>query len=386
MSNDPHAHRPVLSVLRRSDWGLLVAGAGVSVVGAMLVWSATHHAAGNAVAVRHVVNLLVGLGIAGAFSLLRHQTLRLLAPLLYAGSILGLLAVLSPLGSTINGSRSWIVLPAGFSIQPAELAKVALVVVLAMVLADRWDAGVAPGTRDVVVAWALVALPIGLVMLQPDLGSAVVLGALGFGVVAVAGTPKRWLALVVGIAAAGLVLALTTPLLSPYQRDRLTAFAHPDADPGGIGYQTAQVRVAIGSGGWTGAGFGHGRQTQGGLIPFQETDFVFSVAGEELGLVGVLGLLLLLGFLVIRVGIVGARAPDAFGRLVAAGVATWFAFQVFQNVGMNLGLLPVTGLPLPFVSYGGSSMFACWAALGVVNNVHIAGETRAERAWLTGGG
>ncbi len=384
MPVDPRAHRPVLSVLRRSDWGLLVAGVGVSLVGAMLVWSATHREVGNALAVRHLVNLAIGVGIAAALSLIRHQTLRLLAPLLYLGSLAGLVAVLSPLGSTINGSRSWIVLPAGFSIQPAELAKVALVVVLAMVLADRWDAGVPPGTRDVVVAWVLVAIPVGLVLLQSDLGSAVVLGALGFGVVAVAGTPKRWLALVVGVVAALLVVAVTTPVLSPYQRDRLTAFADPEADPGGIGYQTAQVRVAIGSGGWTGAGFGEGRQTQGGVIPFQETDFVFSVAGEELGLVGVLGLLALLGFLVVRVGVVGARAPDAFGRLVGAGVATWFAFQVFQNVGMNLGLMPVTGLPLPFVSYGGSSMFACWAALGVVNNVHVAGETRAERGRSTG--
>jgi rod shape determining protein RodA len=374
MPGDPRAHRPLLSVLRRSDWGLLVAGVGVSLVGAMLVWSATHREAGDALAVRHLVNLAVGVGIAVVLSRIRHQTLRLLAPVLYLGSLAGLVAVLSPLGSTINGSRSWIILPAGFSIQPAELAKVALVVVLAMVLADRWDAGVPPGTRDVVVAWVLVALPVGLVLLQPDLGSAVVLGALGFGVVAVAGTPKRWLALVVGVVLAGVVVAVTTPVLSPYQRDRLTAFADPTADPAGIGYQTAQVRVAIASGGWTGAGFGEGAQTQAGRIPFQETDFVFSVAGEELGLVGVLGLLGLLGFLVVRVGIVGARAPDAFGRLVGAGVATWFAFQVFQNVGMNLGLMPVTGLPLPFVSYGGSSMFACWAALGVVNNVHIAAE------------
>ena len=166
MSSDPRAHRPVLSVLRRSDWGLLVAGVGVSVVGAMLVWSATHRDVGNALAVRHLVNLAIGVAIAAGLSMLRHQTLRLLAPVLYLGAIGGLVAVLSPLGSTINGSRSWIVLPAGFSIQPAELAKVALVVVLAMVLADRWDAGVAPGTRDVVVAWVLVANPIGLVLLH----------------------------------------------------------------------------------------------------------------------------------------------------------------------------------------------------------------------------
>ena len=165
-------------------------------------------------------------------------------------------------------------------------------------------------------------------------------------------------------------------MLSAYQRDRLTAFVDPQADPQGIGYQTRQVRIAIGSGGWQGQGLFEGRQTQGGFIPFQQTDFIFSVAGEELGFVGAAGLLVLLGFVILRAVLVAVRARDAFGRLMAIGVAAWLLFQVFENVGMNLGLTPVTGLPLPFLSYGGSSMFACWVAIGLVNNVHLSGQRR----------
>jgi rod shape determining protein RodA len=133
------------------------------------------------------------------------------------------------------------------------------------------------------------------------------------------------------------------------------------------------VRLAIGSGGWNGQGFMEGRQTQGGFIPYQLNDFIFSVAGEELGFIGAAGLLVLLSFIVIRVFVVAGRSGDAFGRFVGVGVGTWLAFQVFQNVGMNLGVMPVTGLPLPFVSYGGSSMFASWLAIGVVNAAYAAG-------------
>ncbi|MDQ6715300.1 MAG: FtsW/RodA/SpoVE family cell cycle protein, partial [Actinomycetota bacterium] len=182
--------------------------------------------------------------------------------------------------------------------------------------------------------------------------------------------PKRLLAALLALGVAGVVAAFTTPVLSAYQRDRLTAFLDPGADPQGIGYQTRQVRIAIGSGGWSGQGLLSGRQTQGGFIPFQQTDFVFSVAGEELGFLGSAGLVLLLAFLILRTIIVGGRS-DAFGQLVAVGVALWFAVQAFENIGMNLGIMPVTGLPLPFLSYGGSSMFVGWLALGLVNNVHL---------------
>jgi rod shape determining protein RodA len=354
-----------------SDWGLVVAALGLSVVGALLVWSATRRLDGTAYLVRHLLNTGIGVGLAVAVTRMGYQLLRALAPLLYVTSLAGLVLVLTPVGSTVNGSHSWIQLPGGFSVQPSEFAKVALVLGLAIILGERLDRGARPDGRDLVVAGVVCAAPVGLVMLQPDLGSALVLGALAFGVVAVSGVPARWLAAVVALIAAGIVAALTTPLLSTYQRDRLTAFAHPQADPQGFGYQTRQVRIAIGSGGWSGEGLFHGHQTQGGFIPFQQTDFVFSVAGEELGFLGAAGLVVLLGFVVLRSVLVASRAQDAFGLLVGVGVAVWFVFQIFENVGMNLGLMPVTGLPLPFLSYGGSSMFACWLAIGLVNNVHV---------------
>jgi rod shape determining protein RodA len=370
-------HRPLLSgVWGRSDWGLVIAAGGLSLVGALLVWSATRSDAGTAYLAKHLLNTVIGVGLAAGVTRMGYQFLRALAPLLYVLSVLGLVLVLTPVGSTVNGSHSWILLPGGFSIQPSEFAKAALCVGLAIILGERLDRGVRPEGRDVLVAWGVAAVPIGLVMLQPDLGSALVLGALAFGVIASSGAPKRWMAAVLALAAAGITVALTTRVLSDYQRDRLIAFANPQADPQGIGYQTRQVRIAIGSGGWQGQGLFDGRQTQGGFIPYQQTDFVFSVAGEELGFVGAGGLLLLLGFLIVRTVIVAARAQDAFGRLMALGVAAWLTFQVFENVGMNLGLMPVTGLPLPFLSYGGSSMFACWLAIGLVNNAHLSSQRR----------
>lgn len=376
MSSGPHPDRSVLRSWTRQDLGLIIAAAGVSLVGALLVWSATHRTAGTAYLVRHLLNMLVGMGLAAAVTRLGHHGLRVLAPWLYGLSVVGLVAVLTPLGMTVNGSRSWIPLVAGFTVQPSEFAKVALALGLALVFADRWDRGARPGTRDVLVAWALVALPIGLIMLQPDLGSALVLAALGFVVIAVAGASRRWIIGVLVAATAGAIAVFNSPLLSGYQRDRFTAFLDPSADPQGLGYQTRQVRLAIGSGGWWGQGFMEGRQTQGGFIPYQLNDFIFSVAGEELGFVGSVGLVALLGFVVVRIVVIALRSTDAFGRYVAVGVATWFALQIFENIGMTLGLMPVTGLPLPFVSYGGSSMFAAWLAIGIVNAAYAAGRRR----------
>ena len=360
----------------RHDLGLYVAAAGTSVVGGLLVWSATAHTDGTAYLVRHLLAAAVGLVLAVLVSRAGQARVRVGAPVLYGLALLALVAVLTPVGLTVNGSRSWIPLVAGFTLQPAELVKVGLCVVLAAVLAAPADRGRAPGTREVLVAAALVALPVGLVLLQPDLGSAAVVLAMGAVLVAVAGAPRRWLVGAALLAAAVVVLALTTPVLSDYQRDRLTSFADPSADPQGSGYQTRMVRQAIGAGGLWGQGFMAGERTQGGDVPYQLNDFVFSVAGEELGFVGATGLLLLLGFVVLRVLRVAARAQEPFGRLVAVGVAAWLAVQVVQNVGMNLGLLPVTGLPLPFVSYGGSSMVVSWLAVGLVDTAHTSGRER----------
>ena len=357
--------------LARLDWPLFLAALGLSLIGAVLVWSATRRTQADALLVKHLVNLAIGLVLGAGVALVDYRGLRAYVPVLYVAAVAGLVAVLTPLGSTINGSHSWIVLPAGFSVQPSEFAKVALVVAMALLLSEKRDSEDTPRHVDVLLALVVAAVPLGLVMLQPDLGSALVLAALLLGVITVSGAPARWVAALLLVGIAGVGVALTTDVLDEYQKDRLTAFADPTADPRGIGYQTRQVRIAIGNGGVEGEGLFAGAQTQGGFVPYQQTDFVFSVAGEELGFVGSVGLLVLEGVVLWRGLVVARRAEELFGRLVAVGVVCWFTFQIFENVGMNLGIMPVTGLPLPFVSYGGSSMFASWLAVGLLQNVRL---------------
>jgi rod shape determining protein RodA len=278
--------------------------------------------------------------------------------------------VLSPIGSTINGAHSWIVLPAGFQVQPAEFAKLAIVVGMAMLLGEKRDGEDAPRDSDVLQVLGLCAIPMVLIMAQPDFGTTMVFIFVILGVLAVAGAPARW---VVGLMVAGVFVGgvVAPHLLKQYQLDRFRVVADASVDPRGVGYNTQQARIAIGSGGLTGKGLFRGSQTQGRFIPEQQTDFVFTVAGEELGLVGAGGIILALGLVLWRGLRIASAATDPFGRLVAAGVVSWFSFQSFVNIGMTLGIMPVTGLPLPFVSYGGSSMFANLMAIGLLQNVHM---------------
>ena len=365
------------SAVRRIDWTLMFAVFGLCAYGGALVWSATRQGAldsgGDPTAFlkKHCLNVAIGLALGVVASVFDYRMLRAYAPVLYLLSIAGLVAVLSPLGTTINGSHSWIVLPAGFSIQPSEMAKVALVVGMAMLLSEKRDAEDTPRDVDVVMTLAFAAVPLALVMLQPDLGTALVVSAIVLGVVAVSGAPLRW---VVGLVLGAVLIAFVavqTGLLKDYQLDRFRAFYDPTADPKGAGYNVRQAQIAIGSGGFHGQGLFHGAQTQGRFVPAQQTDFIFTVAGEELGFVGAGVLVLLLGVVLWRAGRIAMKAEDLFGRLLATGVLCWFAFQSFENIGMTLGIMPVTGVPLPFVSYGGSSMFANMLAVGLLMNVHM---------------
>ena len=365
------------SPLRRVDWVLLLAVAALIGVGALLVWSATRQRmidAGldpQAFLKKHVLNAALGLALASVAALVDYRALRAYAPIVYVASCLGLIAVLSPLGSTINGAHSWIVLPAGFQIQPAEFAKVALVVGMAMILAEKRDAEDVPRNSDVLLVLALAAVPMGLIMLQPDLGTMLVIVFVILGVLSVAGTPAKWIAGLLLMGSLVCVGAVQAGMLKDYQLARFTAFANPQQNLGSTGYNTNQARIAIGSGGVWGKGLFHGTQTNGRFIPEQQTDFVFTVAGEELGLAGSATVIGLLGLVLYRGLRIARLATDPFGRLVAAGVVSWFAFQSFVNIGMTLGIMPVTGLPLPFVSYGGSSMFANLIAIGLLQNVHM---------------
>jgi rod shape determining protein RodA len=222
---------------------------------------------------------------------------------------------------------------------------------------------------------AIAGIPALLIMLQPDLGTMLVLSATVFGVLAVAGVPRRWLVSLLGAGATVAFLAVSLHLLKTYQLNRFMAFTNPGLDPRGAGYNTTQARIAIGNGGLFGRGLFDGSQTRSRFVPEQHTDFVFTVAGEELGLVGAGVLILLFAVLLWRALHISLHADDMFGRVAAAGIACWFAFQTFQNIGMCLGIMPVTGVPLPLVSYGGSSMFASMMALGLLQNIAMRGST-----------
>ncbi|MFE1321187.1 rod shape-determining protein RodA [Kitasatospora phosalacinea] len=365
------------SPLRRLDWIMILAALALSLIGSLLVWSATRgrdsltHGDPQYFLYRHLTNLVIGIGLCAAVILLGTRRLRTAVPFVYLAVVLLLFAVLSPLGSTINGAHSWIQFGGGFSLQPAEFAKLAIVLGMAVVLSSRVDTGERefPPTRSVLQSLAVAAFPMAVVMLMPDLGSVMVMVVTMLGVLMASGAANRW---VVGLLAGGTAGALAIwklGVLSQYQIDRFAAFANPSLDPAGVGYNTAQARIAIGSGGLTGMGLFHGTQTTGQFVPEQQTDFVFSVAGEELGFAGALLMIGLLGVILWRACRIARQATDLYGTILAAGAVTWFAFQAFENIGMNLGIMPVAGIPLPFVSYGGSSMFAVWIAIGLLQSV-----------------
>ena len=376
----PRVSRVESSLARvpRVDWTLLLATAALLVLGTVLVWSATAErdvlTGGDPLAFlrRHLVNIAIGLVLAVLVAATDHRWVRILAPVVYVASLVGLLLVLV-MGTTINGSRSWIML-GGMSIQPAEFAKLAVCTGMALVVAERTEGSWRQREVkhvDVLAMLAVAAVPAVMILLQPDLGTLLVLLATVFGVIAASGAPRRWLA---AIAAAGVtvaVVAVQLGVLKQYQIDRFMAFTNPALDPRGAGYNTEQARIAIGNGGIFGQGLFNGSQTKSGFVPEQQTDFIFTVAGEELGLVGAAILIALLGLVIWRALTIAARSDDLFGRLAAAGVACWFGFQAFQNIGMCLGIMPVTGVPLPLVSYGGSSMFASLMAIGLLQTVHL---------------
>ena len=368
------------SPLWRLDWVLVTAVALLLGFGSLLVWSATRQRMTDdgldpqLFLKKHLMNAVFGVAMASFAALVDYRSLRSYAPIVYVGSCLGLIAVLSPLGATINGAHSWIILPAGFQIQPAEFAKVALIVGMAMLLSEKRDAESELRNSDVLLVLALAAVPMALIMLQPDLGTVLVIVFVILGVLSVAGVPGKWIAgllLAGGLVAFGAVQA---GVLKDYQIARFTAFTNPEANLGSTGYNTNQARIAIGSGGVWGKGLFQGTQTTGRFIPEQQTDFVFTVAGEEFGLIGAGVVIGLLGLVMYRGLRIARNATDPFGALVATGVVSWFAFQTFVNVGMTLGIMPVTGLPLPFVSYGGSSMFATLIGIGLLQNVHMGGK------------
>ena len=355
------------------DWVLITCALLLSIIGSALVYSASKQRLFDAginsdfYLQRHIFNIIVGIVLALIVSRFSFRTARAYAIIIYGVAVLGLIAVLIPgIGKSQGGAQAWIALPGGFTFQPSEFTKVALITLLAMVLTERRDSELVPDDRDVLFGLALAGIPALLVLLQNDFGTVMIIGATLLSVMVVSGVKLRWIyGSISAVILAGFI-ASKLNFIKDYQLKRLATFVDPTLDPLGAGYNTLQARIAIGSGGWFGQGLFSGPQTQGKYVPAQRTDFIFTVAGEELGFLGSVLIIFLISMILYRLTKIALNSPDRFGRLAAAGVAGWFAIQAFENIGMNLGIMPVTGVPLPFISYGGSSMFVSWMALGLV--------------------
>ncbi|MET9710545.1 rod shape-determining protein RodA [Nocardiopsis alba] len=360
--------------VRRLDWILIVSVLVLGCIGALLVWSATLPGDGGDprdtidALIRHLAHLGVASVVCLVVASLDYRTVRAYAPIVYGATVVCLILVLTPLGAVINGSRGWIVI-ASFQFQPSELAKVGLILLLATLLGEPRDGETRPMTRDVLLCLLVVAVPLGLVMLQPDLGTTLVLCAIFLGMLTLSGAPVVWVAGMLATGAFGAFMVWWLDLLEPYQVDRIATLMDPAADPQGAGYNSAQALIAVGSGGFDGTGLFQGEQTHGRFVPEQHTDFIFTVAGEELGFVGAGAIIVLFAVVIWRILRVARECDTPYPRLLCVGVATWFGFQAFINIGMGLGILPVTGLPLPFVSYGGTAILANMLALGLVLGV-----------------
>ena len=320
---------------------------------------------------RHTLNIVIGGLLAYGTTLIDYRLLRAYTPIVWLAAVIGLTIVLIPgLGTEINGAQAWISLPGGFQLQPAELAKIAIIVGISMILSDRDQTDKDPTDLDVIKALAIAAVPILLIVAQPDLGTVLIISAAVVAMIGASGAPARWVVGLMLLAVVGVFTAVQTGAVSQYQVARLQSFVDPSADPQASGYQLRQSRITIGSGGLFGKGLFEGPQTNGRFVPEQQTDFIFTVAGEELGFVGCSLILALYFLLFVRAFSICRRSSDLFGRLVCIGVIAWFAFQTFENIGMTMGLMPMTGVPLPFLSYGGSSMFANLIGIGLLQNVH----------------
>ena len=365
----------MLAPLRGADPLVVASSFGLIAVGLVAVYSsklATLTAQGlppTTFLSRQLVAAGVGLVLMVAATVFDYRRLRAFIPLGYVGTLLLLLLVLTPLGTSVRGSQRWISL-LGFQVQPSELMKIALLLALAMLFNETEGT---PGLGRTFVAVALAVMPLGLVFAQPDLGTSMVYLWLTGIVLLVSGVRVRYLLLLAGMGVATFVLGLRTELIRDYQLQRLTVFLGadaPDADFAGALFQTRQSMIAIGSGGTYGRGLFEGTQTALAYVPDNHTDFIFTVVGEELGFVGAATVLALFAVLLWRAIVIASQAVDRDAMIIAAGVAGILLMQVFVNVGMTLGIMPVTGLPLPFLSYGGTSLIAWMAMTGLLLNVH----------------
>ena len=355
---------------------LILSVMAITAMGALLVYSATRgpatelDPADTSFFTRQVLFAVVGAGFGLFAALINIERIRSLVGVAYIAT-LGLLFGVVLFGADINGTQAWYRV-GGFTFQPSEPGKLVLMITLATVFSgDR------VGFQRMAAGLLLAGVPIGLILLQPDLGTVLVYIVITAVMITMSNISMRLILLLVLAAITAITMIFTSDVLEDYQKDRLTVFVLDDeavaelgADAVRVAYNAEQSQIAIGNGGLTGTGLFQGTQTSSNLVPEQQTDFIFSVVGEELGFRGAAILLVLFAVVVLRIWRVAVRASDEFDRLLAVGVMSMFVFQVFQSAGMTMGMMPVTGIPMPFVSYGGSSMLTSMIAIGLILGVY----------------
>ena len=370
------------------DVVLVACVAAVSVLGALMILSSTRGTDPDAYDTSFLRKqaLFIAVGVVGmvAVTLIDYRRLRDFAWLPYLAAVVSLVLVVA-VGEEVRGAQAWFQIGA-FQLQPAEFAKVAVILAVAAALAPR---EVPLKARWLACALVLIGVPVALIMLQPDLGTALVFVAIALGMTLMAGVRARHIVVLVAVGVVGVVGVLNSDLLEDYQRDRLANFLQPSSpgdgggpisatgNPGGLSdaqssdYNSDQSLAAIASGSVNGKGLFDGTQTRLGFVPEQHTDFIFTALGEELGFVGCVTALALFAIICARIWRTAQIAQDRLGMLICVGVLSMLVFQIFQNVGMTMGIMPITGITLPFMSYGGSSAIASWLAIGLVLNVHM---------------
>lgn len=350
------------------DFWLLGATLILTSIGILMIYSATECITGEPLdwaspTVRQGLYALVGLGVMFLLTVIDYRVYASLRWVLWLG-IVGLLAIVFVIGQVSLGAQRWIDLRL-FLFQPSELSKLVLVLVLARYLAARESA--LTRWRHLAASFGIVALPMLLVYLQPDLGTAIIIGAVwGWMILA---TGIRWREALFLLTLIVVLLPVVWINLRPYQQERILTFLDPMRDPLGSGYNVTQARIALGVGGFWGAGFCSGPQSQLRFLRIRQTDFIFAVLGEELGFSGAVFVIVLYAFILFRLLRAATLARDAYGRLVALGISAIVFVQAFVNLGMNVGLMPVVGIPLPFISAGGSSLVTLYAAQGIVQSI-----------------
>jgi rod shape determining protein RodA len=345
----------------------------LTVFGLMMVYSSTWRTLtllGNepfSTTARQMVAMGLGIGLGAAAAAVDYRMAKVYAPLLYAGLLVLLVAVVSPLGSDTAGAQRGFEI--GIQITPSEYMKVGLILMLAAFLSEVKASELR--LEHVVRAAGIASLPVALVFLQPDLGTSIVLGTILVGTLVVAGARARHLGM---LALTGLVLlfgALQMNVIKDYQLQRIEVFLNRSDASEAARWNLDQSEITIGSGGLTGVGYLRGPQTNLDFVPEQHSDFIFTAVGEEFGFVGGVVLLSLFGVLLWRGFRIARSAKDRFGTYVAAGIISMWALQIFVNIGMTLGIMPITGIPLPFLSYGGSSLVTNFVAVGLLLNIHM---------------